>query len=68
MKIGDSTSLLGPGARAPNPGVVDFLETVFRARSYGDGEDRDCAFHSALSLLGLVLGERSAAYEVGRLN
>ena len=34
----------------------------------GDGEGRDCVIHAACNAMFLLVGERSAAYEVSRLD
>ena len=59
----------GPGARAPNPALSIFMIRCFGVTPYrGDGEGRDCIIHAACNVMFLLLGERSAAYEVSRLH
>ena len=65
---GFSLIIGGQGARAPNPALSIFTIRCFGVTLYrGDGEGRDCVIHAASNDMFLLLGERSAAYEISRL-
>ena len=58
----------GPGARAPNPVLSIFMIRCFGLTPYrSNDEGRDCVIHAACNVMFLLVGERSAAYEVNRL-